>query len=175
METTEWKTSCRIGKKGENAAKILMEQFNVPYQDKSKDKVFQRMDVDFLLTHPNHEWQFLEAKARARDYGDIGLELVTNDAKNTIGWAYNSKCHLLTYYIDSSRKMYVCDGPRQREWLNNIDTTRRRTTKAPNYSNGVLYSHSIMLPVSLSEAKEAGWLLSIWHLNDDNRAFTQTA
>lgn len=129
METTEWKTSCRIGKKGENAAKILMEQFNVPYQDKSKDKVFQRMDVDFLLTHPNREWQFLEAKARARDYGDIGLELVTNDTKNTIGWAYNSKCHLLTYYIDSSRKMYVCDGPRQREWLNNIDTARAEQLK----------------------------------------------
>ena len=133
------------------------------------------MDVDFLLTHPNREWQFLEAKARAKDYGDIGLELVTNDQWDTVGWAYNSKCHLLTYYIDSSRKMYVCDGPRQREWLNSIDTTRRRTTKAPNYSNGILYSHSVMLPVPLPEAKEAGWLLSIWHLNDDNRAFTQIA
>lgn len=150
----------KIGKIGEIAARKLLNQYGFQDQniaDVSKDPVFQSIDVDLVVSRGTRSPKMVEAKARTKDWHDIGLELVTNTTNNTPGWAYNTRSHIITQFAIDTYILHVIDAPKMQHWLRNVDVSARKIKRAKNYSNGVYYSDSLILPVSLAESRAAGW------------------
>lgn len=170
----EFKKDDKIGKIGEIAARKLLNQFG--YQDSviadvSKDPVYQSIDVDLVVSRGTKAPKMVEAKARTKDWHDIGLELVTNTTNNTPGWAYNTRSHIITQFAIDTLTLHVIDAPKMQQWLSRVDVSRRKIKRAKNYNNGIYYSDSIIFPVPLDEARKAGWQTHTYHYNQHTQRY----
>lgn len=76
----------------------------VEYQ-KSKEEQFKGIDKKLHLQ--NGKVITVEEKCRRKDYGDILLELISNDRTNRKGWIYTCQSEYLTYFVEPSRKVYL--------------------------------------------------------------------
>ena len=164
----------KIGKIGEIAARKLLNQYGFQDQniaDVSKDPVYRRIDVDLVVSRGTKAPKMVEAKARTKDWHDIGLELVTNTTNNTPGWAYNTRSHIITQFAIDTLTLHVIDAPKMQHWLSCIDVSRRKTKRAKNYNDGHYYSDSIIFPVSLDEARKAGWLTHTYRYNQQTQQY----
>lgn len=72
-----------------------------------KDLQQQKKGVDKIIYFPNNKTITIDEKKRRKDYGDILLELVSNDQKRTPGWLYYSQCDYIVYAILDAKKIYM--------------------------------------------------------------------
>lgn len=100
----------------------------------------QRAGVDAFLIHGAAQIP-VEEKVRDRDYGDVLLELVSNDRTGAPGWAVKgARSRLLLYAIRSTGRGWVfpmktvqlVSRARAEEWTRCFDT---RVAKNPGYSS----------------------------------------
>lgn len=170
----EFREKDKIGKIGEIAAKKLLNQYGITddnIADVSKDPVYQSIDVDLVVSRGIYSPKMVEAKARTKDWHDIGLELVTNTTNNTPGWAYNTRSHIVTQFAIDTLTLHVIDAPKMQQWLSRVDVSAREIKRAKNYSNGRYYSDSIIFPVPLDEARKAGWQTHSYRFNTHTQRY----
>lgn len=117
------------------------------------DLGMQRAGVDAIVSRGRVPIQ-VEEKVRDRDYGDVLVELVSNDATNAPGWAVKGAAsNLLLYAIRSTGRGWVFPMQAvQRATRMHADDWRRRfgvkVAQNPGY-------RSINVPVPLAEFTRA--------------------
>lgn len=154
----EWKASNTIGKLGEAALVDYwtVAEGNVP-EDKSGDKHFQEIDVDFvgsLYGYPNSRL-LLEAKADTKDMksrvaegGSILVETIANDQKDTPGWIVKTQANLVSVYKAQTRKLFILRRKELFEFCRDHYNDRRYFHYwAPNHTNdgSLAYSSENMI------------------------------
>lgn len=110
------------------------------FTNSRQDGELQRHGIDRTLILQSGKAIYIDEKVRRKDYGDILLEYVSNDTKNTLGWCEKPLfCDYIAYAILPVKICYLLPvEPLQTAWgQNKIEWLERygvKTAKNKGYN-----------------------------------------
>jgi hypothetical protein len=121
-------------------------------EDKSQDMKAQALGIDTIIHLPFGGEIFIDEKMRRKNYGDILIEYISNDQKNTKGWVEKElKIDFIGYAIEDSREVFFIPFKElQKLWFSNKEEwiKRYKTKQAKNE-----FYNTLNCPVPLHELK----------------------
>lgn len=87
--------------------------------DVREDKIFQRIDVDFVQFFKNEKPLLIEVKTdeKAHETGNIIYESISNATYNTIGCFEKTTSQIIYYYIVHTKEMLIIRTSKLRDYM----------------------------------------------------------
>lgn len=115
----------------------------VSITDLSSDGIHQRKGIDKAILLSNSKVVYIDEKVRRANYGDIALEYISNDVKNTDGWVCKDLlCDYIAYVFLNEKQMYLLPVVQlQSAWRKNKKAWLElyKTKKAKNNGYNTLF------------------------------------
>lgn len=172
----QWTKDIKSGKLGERKLESLLQyRGHTNIVDRSGDKPYQELDIDFTSNNCNGCPIKSEAKYASIDGGHDLLEVVKNSNTGAAGWAVASAADIVTVYKKPMSEIHVLNMRTVILWLaDHMNDPTYRHFDSANYGKGGkinYYSENIMVPYK--ELISSGMLMRIW-AEKNNGTWIQT-
>ena len=155
MRVHNFNNSQKIGERGEEIIQCFLESFGGidHYEDVSKDKTFQKKDIDGLLWLKRGGKVPVEIKTDTYTTGNIFYETQSCVEFNTPGCMEKTEAKYLYYYFPNFKFMYCISMNEYRDWFHQNKSQFKYKTfeNEKKYGNGTYHSGGYLIPMSYME------------------------
>lgn len=152
-----FKASDNKAKVAEARVQQLLEAHGNNVINVRSDPKYQKMDVDLLVTTSAGVLVTTEVKSdNCYKNGNFCLETISNDKKNTPGWALYTSAAMVVIYFPQVDRAFLLDGPGLVEWMkkNYRNYPIMNNATPDSYGNELYQSECRIIPRQVLEENE---------------------